>query len=158
MIVLDEPVSNLDVVGRGEILGLLHDLQDRLDVSYLFISHDLTAVRSVSKRIAVMYLGRIVEVEETEALFARPLHPYTRSLLGAVLYPDPSAKGASYELSGEIPSPINLPIGCPLFSRCPAKEMECSAWEPQLLDVSVDLTTRPVACRRTEEMLRAGTV
>lgn len=158
LIVLDEPVSNLDVVGRGEILGLLHELQDRLDVSYLFISHDLTAVRSVSKRIAVMYLGRIVEVEETDALFARPLHPYTRSLLGAVLYPDPNAAAPTYELSGEIPSPINLPIGCPLFSRCPAAEMECSGWEPQLLEISVNSSTRPVACRRAEVMLRAGSV
>ena len=125
LIVLDEAVSMLDVRGRLEILDLLKELQIRFQMSYLFISHDLTAVRSVSHRVAVMYLGNLVETAQTGDLFLNPTHPYTRSLLSAVLYPDPEAAAPLYKLEGEIPSPINLPPGCPLYSRCPIAEAEC---------------------------------
>jgi oligopeptide/dipeptide ABC transporter ATP-binding protein len=153
LIVLDEPVSNLDVMGRLEIIDLLRDVQSRYGVSYIFISHDLTAVRRLSHRVAVMYLGSIVETALTAELFARPVHPYTRSLLSAVLYPDPDAAAPAYVLEGEIPSPINLPSGCPLFSRCPVGEPECTRWEPELIPLSTTGgPSHTVACRRCHEL------
>ena len=113
LIVLDEAVSMLDVRGRLEILDLLKELQIRFQMSYLFISHDLTAVRSVSHRVAVMYLGNLVETAQTGDLFLNPTHPYTRSLLSAVLYPDPEAAAPLYKLEGEIPQPHQPPAGLP---------------------------------------------
>jgi peptide/nickel transport system ATP-binding protein len=158
LIVLDEPVSNLDVMGRFEIIELLRDLQSRFGMSYLFISHDLTAVRKLGHRIVVMYLGRIVEEAPTEELFARPIHPYTRSLLSAVLSPNPHEKLPPYELKGEIPSPIDLPIGCPLYSRCPIAQLECTRWEPELLALDSEphapkSSSHRVACRRLREVV-----
>jgi oligopeptide transport system ATP-binding protein len=132
LVVLDEPTSALDVSVRSEILDLLSDLQRRLRFSYLFISHDLTAVRRVCDRVAVMYLGRIVETARTEAIFDRPLHPYSRALLSSVLYPDPKTVLPRFVLSGEIPSPIDLPVGCHLHQRCPWAVEGCATGSPSL--------------------------
>ena len=155
LIVLDEAVSNLDVRGRLEIIELLQDVQERFGVSYLFISHDLTAVRSISHRVAVMYLGLVVEFAPTDTIFENPLHPYTRSLLSAVLYPDPDAGLPEYSLSGEIPSPINLPVGCNVYSRCPIREDECERWDAELLSVerSGAAAKHTAACRRLDDIL-----
>jgi oligopeptide/dipeptide ABC transporter ATP-binding protein len=148
LVVLDEPTSALDVSVRAEILDLLVDLQARLGFAYLFISHDLTAVRRVCQRVAVMYLGRIVETGRTEAIFERPLHPYTRALLSSVLYPDPAREQARFLLTGEIPSPIDLPPGCPLYARCPWSRPECDLSVPLLEALLPD---RHVACFRARE-------
>jgi oligopeptide/dipeptide ABC transporter ATP-binding protein len=130
LVVLDEPTSALDVSVRADILNLLRDLQAELGVSYLFISHDLTAVRRLCHRIAIMYLGKIIETGDTESLFEHSLHPYSRALLSSVLYPDPGQKRSEFLLTGEIPSPINLPSGCALHARCPTATEECSRIDP----------------------------
>jgi oligopeptide/dipeptide ABC transporter ATP-binding protein len=148
LVVLDEPTSALDVSVRAEILDLLVDLQARLGFAYLFISHDLTAVRRVCQRVAVMYLGRIVETGRTDEIFERPLHPYTRALLSSVLYPDPAREQARFLLTGEIPSPIDLPPGCPLYARCPWSRPECDLSVPPLEALLPD---RHVACFRARE-------
>jgi oligopeptide/dipeptide ABC transporter ATP-binding protein len=148
LVVLDEPTSALDVSVRAEILDLLVDLRERLGFAYLFISHDLTAVRRVCQRVAVMYLGRIVETGRTDEIFGRPLHPYSRALLSSVLYPDPRKEQARFVLTGEIPSPIDLPPGCPLFSRCPWARPECDLRMPPLEELLPD---RHVACFRARE-------
>jgi oligopeptide/dipeptide ABC transporter ATP-binding protein len=125
-IVLDEPTSALDPTARAEIVDLLIRLQRDLGTAYLFISHDLSTVRFLSHRIAVFYLGMIVEEAESEELFARPLHPYSAALLASVLLPDPKLKQAkTIMLEGEIPSPIDLPSGCPLAGRCPFADAQC---------------------------------
>jgi oligopeptide/dipeptide ABC transporter ATP-binding protein len=126
LIVLDEPTSALDPTARAEIVDLLIRLQRDLGTAYLFISHDLSTVRFLSHRIAVFYLGMIVEEAESEELFARPLHPYSAGLLASVLLPDPKLKQAkTIMLEGEIPSPIDLPSGCPLAGRCPFADAQC---------------------------------
>jgi oligopeptide/dipeptide ABC transporter ATP-binding protein len=132
LVVFDEPTSALDVSVRAEILDLLRDLQARLGIAYLFISHDLTAVRGLCQRVAIMYLGKIVEVGEAEKLFRRPLHPYSRALLSSVLYPNPDQERSRFLLRGEIPSPIDLPTGCPLHTRCPRATAECAHIVPPL--------------------------
>jgi peptide/nickel transport system ATP-binding protein len=145
LIVLDEPTSALDVCVRAEILDLLNDLQRRLGFSYLFISHDLAAVRRVCDRVAIMYLGKIVETASVDEIFARPLHPYTRALLSSVLYPDPKLKPPRFRLEGEIPSSIHLPTGCHLRERCPWATPSCGAAYPPLDELSPG---RRVACFR----------
>ncbi len=130
LVVFDEPTSSLDVSVRADILNLLRDLQRRLGVAYLFISHDLTAVRRLCDRVAILYLGKLVEIGATEDLFERPLHPYARALLSSVLYPDPAYERAPYRLQGEIPSPIDLPSGCALHTRCPMATAPCRAVAP----------------------------
>ncbi|TXL78794.1 ABC transporter ATP-binding protein [Vineibacter terrae] len=132
LVVFDEPTSALDVSVRADILNLLRDLQQRLGMSYLFISHDLTAVRRLCHRTAIMYLGKLVEVGETEELFRTPSHPYSRALLSSVLYPDPAQRRSPFLLSGEIPSPIDLPSGCALHTRCPMATADCARIEPAL--------------------------
>jgi peptide/nickel transport system ATP-binding protein len=132
LIVFDEPTSALDVSVRAEILKLLHDLQRRLGIAYLFISHDLTAVRRLCHRTAILYLGKLVEIGETESLFEAPMHPYSRALLSSVLYPDPEQVRSPFALTGEIPSPIDLPPGCPLHTRCPMATEHCSQVSPPL--------------------------
>jgi peptide/nickel transport system ATP-binding protein len=132
LVVFDEPTSALDVSVRAEILNLLRDLQRRLGMAYLFISHDLTAVRRLCHRTAVLYLGRLVEVGETEALFTEPLHPYSRALLSSVLYPDPDQRRVPFTLEGEIPSPIDQPSGCTLHTRCPLASEPCARVVPEL--------------------------
>jgi oligopeptide/dipeptide ABC transporter ATP-binding protein len=127
---LDEPTSALDVSIRADILNLLRDLQAELGMSYLFISHDLTAVRRLCRRLAIMYLGKVVETGETEMVFDSPLHPYSRALLSSVLYPDPRQTRSRFLLAGEIPSAIDLPSGCPLHTRCPMATEACSRTVP----------------------------
>ncbi len=135
LVVLDEPTSSLDQTVRAEILDVLVDLQDRLGTAYLFISHDLTAVESVSHRIAIMYLGRIVESGSTQQIFGRQYHPYSRALLSAVLYPDPRRKLEPFTLRGEIPSAINPRDECALYGRCPIGLPSCTESAPPLEEV-----------------------
>jgi len=126
LIVLDEPTSALDVSLRARIVMLLAELREKLGMTYLFISHDLATVKYLARRVAVMYLGTIVEQAETRGLFARPLHPYTRALLSAIPVPDPDAKRERLVLSGEVPSPIDIPAGCRLRTRCPLAAAVCA--------------------------------
>ena len=126
LIVLDEPTSALDVSLRARVILLLEELRQRHGLSYLFISHDLATVRYLASRVAVMYLGVIVEEAEAAELFDRPAHPYTRALLSAVPEPDPEAKRDPFSLSGDIPSPIDIPAGCRLRTRCPLAQPVCA--------------------------------
>ena len=144
LVVADEPVSALDVSVRAQILNLLKDLQTRLGITYLLITHDLAVVRSVSNRVAVMYLGKLVEVGEVSELFKEPLHPYTEALLSATPIPDPE-KSRSREkmiLHGDVPSPIDPPPGCRFHTRCPLAMEKCRKLEPQLAGIKGGL----VAC------------
>ncbi len=149
LIVLDEPTSALDITVRGEIIRLLQDLQQQTGVSLLFISHDLTAVKEISHRVAIMYLGEIVEVARTNEIFSRQLHPYSLALLASVLFPDPTAELGRVKVAGEIPSPVDLPSGCHLHPRCPYAIARCETeWPPLRL-----VGDRQVACHRAEEIL-----
>ncbi len=133
-LIADEPVSSLDVSIRAQILNLMVDLQKEMGLTYLYISHDLSSVRQISHRVAVMYLGQIVELASTEELFKQPLHPYTDALIQAVPIPDPKNKRMRIILPGEVPSPINPPSGCRFSPRCPYAK-ECTEEAPQLMDV-----------------------
>jgi oligopeptide transport system ATP-binding protein len=148
LVICDEAVSALDVSIQAQVLNLLMDLQDRLELTYLFISHDLSVVRHISDRIAVMYLGRIVEVADRDALFHAPLHPYTKALLGAVPVPDPVVEaGRSPQIiAGEVPSVRNPPPGCRFHTRCPYAMPECRLVEPQLRPLAEGDGQRRVAC------------
>ncbi len=142
-IVLDEPVSALDVSIRAQIMNLLLELQQKLGHSYLLIAHDLAVVKYMSRHVGVMYLGKIVEFAETQELFSHPLHPYTRALLAAVLPSHPDIPWTGGRLSGEVPSPINPPSGCRFHPRCSRARPECSKTEPTLTAVSAN---HAVAC------------
>ncbi|WEX08886.1 oligopeptide/dipeptide ABC transporter ATP-binding protein [Chelativorans sp. AA-79] len=135
LLILDEPVSALDVSIRSQILNLLLDLQQRLGLSYLFISHDLSVVRHFADRVAVMYLGHLVETGRTEDVFAKPVHPYTEALLSAVPLPDPVAQRSRTRivLTGDLPSPANPPKGCKFVTRCPLAEDVCRQTHPPLV-------------------------
>ncbi len=135
LVVCDEAVSALDVSIQAQILNLLADIQAQFGLALLFISHNLGVVRHVSHRIAVMYLGRLVELASEEALFERPLHPYTSALIAAVPEPDPATRGRLAVLPGEIPSPLNPPPGCPFNTRCPKVEARCRAELPEFREV-----------------------
>jgi oligopeptide/dipeptide ABC transporter ATP-binding protein len=132
LIVCDEPVSSLDVSVRAQILNLLVKLQAELGLSYLYISHDLSSVRFVSTRVAVMYLGKIVEIAAVDALFEQPRHHYTDALLQAIPVPDPAARSARTKLKGEVPSAMNVPSGCRFHPRCPAATAVCREVVPEL--------------------------
>ena len=135
LIVADEPVSALDVSIQAQVLNLMIDLQRELGLAYLFISHNLAVVEHISHRIAVMYLGRIVEYTDKTTLFTRPLHPYTESLLLAVPVPDPRVKRQKRLLQGDVPSPINPPSGCHFHTRCPYAVERCRVESPALREV-----------------------
>jgi oligopeptide transport system ATP-binding protein len=148
LLVADEPISALDVSIQAQILNLLADLQKELGLTMLFIAHDLAAVRHISDRIAVMYLGRVAEVAPARALYEKPTHPYTQALLSAVPVPDPSVEATRkrVELRGELPSPRNPPSGCRFHTRCPVATPACSGAQPQMVPVPGSVGGHAAAC------------
>ena len=136
LLIADEPVASLDVSVRAQILNLLRELQQKFNITYLYISHDLSTVRHICHRVAVMYLGKFVEIADTDDLFESPLHPYTQALLSAIPVPDPDIKMDRIVLGGEVPSPINPPAGCRFEPRCVFnKDHKCVHQAPELIDV-----------------------
>ena len=148
---LEEPVSSLDSSIQGQVINMFDELQENMGLTYLFIAHDLLVVRHISDRIAVMYLGKMVELADAVDIYDRPLHPYSKALMSAVPVPDPKEARANKRitLTGEIPSPLNAPSGCPFHTRCPFATDACKESMPELKEVEKG---RFVACHRVAEI------
>lgn len=153
LVICDEPVSALDVSVQAQVLNLLEDLQAQYGLTYLFVAHDLSVVQHISDRIAVMYLGRVVEMGNVDQLFAHPKHPYTEALLSAIPSPNPDEKGSKIVLKGDVPSPANPPEGCAFHPRCPYATELCRQKRPQLTEAE---DGHEVACHRWQELSLKG--
>ena len=151
LIIADEPISALDVSIQAQVINMFDELQEQMNLTYLFIAHDLLVVRHISDRIAVMYLGRMVELADAHEIYDRPLHPYTRSLMSAVPVPDPkiARENKRIILSGDIPSPLNAPSGCPFRTRCPHATEACAQSMPEFKEVA---TGHFVACHNLDKI------
>ncbi|TLS50696.1 ATP-binding cassette domain-containing protein [Paenibacillus antri] len=153
LVVCDEAVSALDVSIQAQIINLLKDLQEQFGITYVFISHDLSVVQNISDRVAVMHLGKIVELASSESLFARPRHPYTEALMSAVPQPDPERKKDRIILEGEVPNPANPPSGCHFHPRCPYKTEMCAKEAPSMKDIGEG---HYAACHYAEQLTLRG--
>lgn len=154
LLICDEPVSALDVSIQSQIINLLLELQQELQLTMLFIAHDLSVVKHVSDRLAVMYLGKIVETGTAAELYTHPVHPYTRALINSIPVPDPNQKMAFGRLAGEVPSPIEPPSGCYFHGRCPHVVQQCKEVQPELLKIAeLNDSSREVACHLYEQFL-----
>ena len=151
LVVCDESVSALDVSVQAQVVNLLADLQKKLGLTYLFITHDLSVVRHISSRIAVMYMGRIVELADSEVLLEEPMHPYTKALISAVPVPDPRARASRATISGEPPNPFDPPSGCAFHARCPHADSKCRSQLPDFRPIG---EKHMVACHHAEEQSR----
>ena len=138
LVFLDEPTSSVDVSVRAQLLNLFQELRKEFDLTYLYISHDLSVVECIADRVAVMYLGKMVELAPTAELYQRPLHPYSIALLSAIPVPDPTLKSKRVVLTGEVPSPVNPPAGCRFHPRCESAMQVCQTQEPKLIDIGND--------------------
>ena len=153
LVIADEPVSALDVSVQAQILNLMQELREQFNLSYLFISHDLSVVQHVSTRVAVMYVGQLVEVAPTDSIFARPLHPYTQALLSSVPLPNPEIRSRGKALEGEVADPANPPGGCYFNPRCPFVQDICRTQAPPLTEIEPGRLAR---CHFAGELELAG--